>query len=367
MNFAVIKYKEHRQRKGIPVIGKRIEAYHVVEAVGRGSISTVYRAQQTTTGANVVVKVLDSPQDVETLQKFGATLDAVMTLDHDHIVRVFEHNLHHPTPYLLTQYLICAPLSEVLDHTYLSLPDAVVVARGVAAALDYAHGRGVIHGDVQPANILLDIAGGVFLSDFGVRQLTRVDLAGGTLAYTAPEQAVDRPYDHRSDIYGLGVVLFHALTGHLPYEGDTGVELAVKHIRQPVPPVTAYHPHLPESVDEAIARALAKQPEHRYADASALAEALASTLEDPQTVQTFSDALMALVDHLARRPREATPPSINPVDEDIERPTTLRLNLAQPPPVGSSWSGLVMLLVLLILVVSIGVMILALAASIDLG
>jgi serine/threonine-protein kinase len=159
-----------------------------------------------------------------------------------------------------------------------SLPETLTVLNAIASALDYAHGHGVIHRDVKPANILIDRDGGIYLSDLGLARLIAGDremitLGGavtGTPDYMSPEQAVGGDLDHRTDLYALGVILFEMLTGHRPFAAPTASKIISRHILAPIPSATAINPALPPAIDAVFQRALAKDVTLRYDTAAAL-------------------------------------------------------------------------------------------------
>jgi serine/threonine-protein kinase len=171
-------------------------------------------------------------------------------------------------------------LTEMIKKGRFSLRDAALVIERLAAALDHAHSRGVIHRDIKPDNVLFDTSNNPYLSDFGVAKFTESLVSStnqeviGTPAYISPEQALGEDVDHRADIYGLGAMLYEMLTGERPFGKDTVIGLALQHVNDPVPNILQLRPDLPGEVDVIIKTAMAKNRENRYATALEFAHEL---------------------------------------------------------------------------------------------
>jgi len=270
-------------------VGRKLAGYRVIERIGSGSMAEVYTAMQTSMNRLVAVKIL-SPllsDDPQFIQRFRQEAQIASTLEHPHIVPIIDVGEEEGTLYLVMRYLKGGTLYDLLHRG--PLPLQAVLLRYLAEigqALDYAHALGVVHRDVKPKNILLDLQANPSITDFGLAKLT----AGGGLTrsgfgmigtphYMSPEQGRGQPVDGRSDLYSLGIILYEMLTGQLPFDADSAVGMVMRHIHDPIPPVTTVNPQLPPVMDEIMARALAKNPADRYQTANELTEAVAHSLE----------------------------------------------------------------------------------------
>jgi hypothetical protein len=213
--------------------------------------------------------------------RFQREAEIIAGLEHPYIVPVYDFGEHEDQPFIVMRYMPGGTLSERLEGGALPAPEIAGLFERLCTALDFAHTQGIIHRDIKPDNVLFDADGGAFLSDFGIARLIEASaaLTGtgviGTPAYMSPEQARGASaLDGRSDIYSLGVVLFQAFTGRLPFKADTPMGLAVAHINDPVPDLTASRPDLPPANNAIIHRAMAKDPASRFATARELAQAI---------------------------------------------------------------------------------------------
>ena len=184
-------------------------------------------------------------------------------------------------PYITMRYMPAGSVEDLLAEGRIPLPRVLSIVEQVAAALDYAHQKGILHRDLKPSNILLDDGGGAFITDFGIARIlseggSTITTQGvvGTPSYMSPEQARAEPLDGRSDVYSLGVMAFELVTGRRPFESDTPYSVAVMHVTMPPPSPRQYQPDLSAAVEAVILRALSKRPADRYESAGALAEAL---------------------------------------------------------------------------------------------
>jgi len=268
--------------------GRKLGGYRVIERVGLGSMAEVYTAMQTSMNRMVAIKILspllsDDPQFVE---RFRLEAQIAATLEHPHIVPIIDVGEEDGVLYLVMRYLKGGTLYDLMRRGLLPLQAVLRYLAEIGQALDYAHGLGVIHRDVKPKNVLLDLQANSSIADFGLAKTTA---AGGlthsgfgmigTPHYMSPEQGRGQPIDGRSDLYSVGVMLYEMLTGQLPFDADSAVGMVMKHIHDPIPSVTTANPQLPPVMDEILARALAKDPVDRYQSAHELAEAVAHALE----------------------------------------------------------------------------------------
>lgn len=256
-----------------------IGRYQILSEIGRGGMSTVYKALDPNTGREVAIKIL--PQallDNPTLRgRFQREAETVARLNHPNIVPVYDFGEHEGQPYLVMRLMRGGTLTERLTNGPLPLDKALPILQNIAAALDTAHRQGIIHRDLKPDNILFDQYNIPYLSDFGIVKLAESNATFtegsivGTPRYVSPEQAQgNQKLDGRSDIYSLGVILFEMLTGKRPFEGENQWDVLMQHINSPVPRISKLNPNLPATADTIISRALAKKPDQRYQTAAEL-------------------------------------------------------------------------------------------------
>jgi serine/threonine-protein kinase len=291
-----------------PHLGRVVAGYRIEERIGRGGMGLVYRAEHINLRRRAAIKII-APELAETSgfrERFNREARIAAALQHPNIVTVYDAGEEDGLLYLAMQYIEGSDLSSVLRSQGRLRPyRAIDVCRQVAAALDAAHGMGLIHRDVKPANVLIE--GRVaFLTDFGLTkriegsqtQLTKAGDVVGTIHYVAPEQIEGGRVDARTDIYSLGCLLFHCLTGELPFARDTDVAVIYAHLSEDPPRLTSVRPELPGGLDAVIAKALEKAPERRFqtcADLMSAARAVidaAGPLADtatPRPVPSFGD------------------------------------------------------------------------------
>ena len=260
--------------------GARVAGYRLDEQIGRGGMAVVYRAYDLRLDRQVALKVLDPvlAGDGDFQQRFIRESRAAAAVDHPNIIPVFAAGEADGVLFIAMRYVSGPDVRTLIDSTGpLGARRAVDIVTQVAAALDTAHGRGLVHRDVKPANMLLDPAPGgsrsdhVYLSDFGLSKqaLTSLGLTAtgqlvGTLDYVAPEQIENRPVDGRSDLYSLACAAFEMLCGTPPFRRDQHLALLWAQLSEPPPPLTSRRPDLPPAVDQVMAKALAKSPGDRY-------------------------------------------------------------------------------------------------------
>jgi len=255
--------------------------YEILEIVGTGAYGRVARAHDPMIGRLVAVKLL-SPElaEGEKRQRFLQEARVVGQLSHPSIVTLHDMGIDETTstPYLVMEYLTGQPLDKTLEKGSVPMPRACAWVAETAMALHAAHKKGVIHGDIKPANVLITEDNRVKLMDFGMARLAARETQGNTLsgtpAYWCPEQIMGKPQDARSDLFSLGVVLYELVTGHRPFDADSLQGVCSKILSSvPLPPSHA-NTSLPTGFDQLMARLLSKEPNTRYASAEALANDL---------------------------------------------------------------------------------------------
>ncbi len=265
--------------------GTTLGQYHIHEMIGRGGMANVYRADQTSMGRQVAIKVLPSHflQDPMFLQRFMQEVKVISSLQHPHILPVHDYGEQDGMPYIVMALLTGGSLADLIHQRGgLPLPDVVRYVQQISNGLEYAHKKGIIHRDFKPSNVLLDEEGNAYLADFGIAKITEstAQLTGsgmvGTPAYMAPEMAKRGGVTTLVDVYALGTTVYQMLTGRYPYESDTPLGVIMAHITEPIPNVREERPNLPETVQAVIERAMAKDPMDRYQTPGEVATALAT-------------------------------------------------------------------------------------------
>lgn len=266
--------------------------YKLIEQVGSGGMAIVYKAKSLETDDYVAIKILrpELVEDEEFVIRFEREAQAVSSLKHPNIVAVYDVGQEESIYYIVMEYIHGLTLKELIrENKRLEIEEAIEIALQISDALEHAHRRGIIHRDIKPQNILIGDNNTVKVADFGIaRAITSatITLAGsdviGSVHYFSPEQAKGSHTDGKSDIYSLGIVLYEMVTGHLPFEGDSAVSIAIKHIQEKVTPPGEVYPQLPWSLQKIIEKCVKKTPEKRYESAEELYYDLKQSLENPE-------------------------------------------------------------------------------------
>ncbi|MGO2668485.1 MAG: protein kinase domain-containing protein, partial [Microbacterium gubbeenense] len=291
---------EPTQAMSAPVQEERVLSgrYRVDSLIGKGGMASVYRGYDLTLGRTVAIKILsrELASDNTFRTRFRLEAQAASRMAHPSIVRVYDTGedldddgmggtTH--TPFIVMELVRGRLLKDVIAQDSVSTDDAASYVDGILEALEFSHRAGVIHRDIKPANIMVTDDGHVKVMDFGIARAvsdTSATVAEtttilGTAAYFSPEQAKGEPVDLRADIYSTGVVLYELLTGRPPFIGDSPVSVAYQHVREaPIPP-TKVVKTAPPQLDPVVMRALAKDPEQRFADAATFREELDAALD----------------------------------------------------------------------------------------
>ena len=279
------------------LIGTMLGNYRILAPLGQGGMARVYKGYQENLDREVAIKVLPPwfAADRSFVERFNLEARLVARLTHPNIVTVHDADERNGHLYIVMQLVDGGTLKHRLDQlqehgTVMEIADVIPIFTQLASALTYAHEQGIIHRDIKPVNVLMDRSGRPILSDFGIAkvlastkdQLTRPGAGVGTPEYMSPEQCIGGAVDGRADIYALGVMLFEALTGRTPFQGDTYPALAHSHIYEMPPRPSLLNPMLPLSVERIILTALMKNPQLRYQKANDMAKALEQTLLSPR-------------------------------------------------------------------------------------
>jgi Protein kinase domain len=263
---------------------EKIGRYEIKSELGRGGMATVYHGWDPLFEREVAVKVLPREllhSDPQFKLRFEREAKIIASLEHPSIVPVYDVGEDDGQPYFVMRYMNGGSLSERIKAKVMTVDEAVKILAQLAPGMDEAHSKGIIHRDLKPSNILFDNKSIPYISDFGIAKLSQAQSGSmtgsaiiGTPAYMAPEQAQGTGVDGRTDIYAVGIILFEMLTGKQPYEADTPMAVAFKHITDPVPDILASNPNLPGDVGDVIQTAMAKDKEERFATAADLVESL---------------------------------------------------------------------------------------------
>ncbi|GAB4573414.1 MAG: hypothetical protein Kow0077_15750 [Anaerolineae bacterium] len=263
--------------------GRVIKGYEILDRIGTGSFGAVYRAYQSTIQREVAIKIIlpHHANHPEFIRHFEAEAQIIARLEHPHITPLYDYWRDSEGAYLVMRLLRGGSLWDAINGTPLTLEVTAMMLDQIASALALAHRNGIIHQDVKASNILLDEDGNAYLADFGIARIRQrtasdiTDLPGilGSSDYLSPEQARLEPVTPQSDIYSLGIVLYTALSGHVPFPGHSPVERMYRHLNESVPLVENLDPDLAEPVNRIIQTATAKNPAQRFPDVLTMANA----------------------------------------------------------------------------------------------
>jgi eukaryotic-like serine/threonine-protein kinase len=249
--------------------------YQVVRKLGAGGMANVYLAEDQELGRRVAIKILNDrhANDDQFVERFRREAKNAAALSHPNIVSIYDRGEAEGTYYIAMEFLDGRTLKElVVSRGPAPVTVSVEYARQILQALRFAHRHGIVHRDIKPHNVLVDAEGRVKVTDFGIAragtsQMTEAGSIVGTAQYLSPEQARGTDVDQRSDVYSLGIVLYELLTGTVPFNGDTPVEIAMKHLSAVPDPPSTRRPDVPRDLDLIVMRALAKDPADRYQSA----------------------------------------------------------------------------------------------------
>ena len=249
--------------------------YRILRRIGSGGMADVYLAEDQELGRNVAIKILNDRHagDEQFVERFRREAKNAAGLSHPNIVSIYDRGEAEGTYYIAMEHIDGRSVKElILARGPAPIHIAIEYARQILSALRFAHRRGLVHRDIKPHNVLDDGDGRLKVTDFGIArvgasQMTEAGSIVGTAQYLSPEQARGAPVDARSDLYSLGIVLYELLTGKVPFTGDSPVEIAMKHLNELPKPPSALRPEVPRDLDLVVLRALAKDPDARYASA----------------------------------------------------------------------------------------------------
>ena len=270
--------------------GQKInDRYQIIKTIGEGGMANVYLAYDTILDRNVAVKVLrgDLATDEKFVRRFQREALSASSLSHPNIVEVYDVGEDNGSYYIVMEYIEGKHLKQLLKKRgNLTLTEVVDVMLQVTDGMSAAHDSYIIHRDIKPQNIMILENGLIKITDFGIAmalnstQLTQTNSVMGSVHYLPPEQASGKGATIQSDVYSMGILMYELLTGTLPFRGDNAVEIALKHIKEPFPTVRDKVNNLPQSIENIIMRATAKNVKNRYADAKEMHDDLKTALSD---------------------------------------------------------------------------------------
>ena len=266
--------------------------YRISARIGHGGMAEVYEANDIINKKIVAIKLIreDVMKNPVNLKRFENEATIAASLNHPSIVKVYNHGTVDGRPYIANEFIKGQNLKDVLDfRSYLSLDEAVSIILQLADALEYAHQRNITHRDIKPDNIFLLSDGTIKLGDFGIAEadgLNKKTIQNsndiiGSVHYLAPEISRGKPATSQSDIYAVGVTFFELITGHVPFDKDSAINVAVAHIREKFPSPRKYMPECPREIERIILKCTKKYPRERYDSAKSLYEDLLEVKNNP--------------------------------------------------------------------------------------
>ncbi len=299
------------------MIGQMLDGRYRIDApIARGGMSMVFRGVDTRLDRPVAIKVMDPKfaGDPQFLSRFEFEARAVAKLKHPSLVAVYDQGVDGDHPFLIMELVEGGTLRELLRERGPMPPHAVAaVAEPVLAAIGVAHRSGLVHRDIKPENVLISDGGEVKIADFGLvravagSNMTSSSVILGTAAYLSPEQVADGSADARSDVYSFGILIFEMLTGRTPFTGDTSLSIAYQRVEKDVPNPSRFIEGVPPEFDELVARATAREPAHRFTDATEMAGELRRVVRELNLPAYRVPAPRESAEHQSARYRAVTP------------------------------------------------------------
>ena len=286
------------------VKGSKInDRYEIIKTLGEGGMANVYLAIDTILNREVAVKILrgDLASDPKFVRRFQREALSASSLSHPNIVEVYDVGEDDGQYYIVMEYCPGKTLKQLLKKRgSLTITEVVDIMLQVTDGMAHAHDAYIIHRDIKPQNIIILENGIIKITDFGIAmalnstQLTQTNSVMGSVHYLPPEQASGKGSTIRSDIYSMGILMYELLTGDVPYRGDNAVEIALKHLKEPLPSIKKYLPSIPQSIENIILKSTAKNPKNRYKDAREMYEDIKTSLsperlDEPRWVYKYSE------------------------------------------------------------------------------
>ncbi|WNF24435.1 Stk1 family PASTA domain-containing Ser/Thr kinase [Mesobacillus jeotgali] len=271
------------------IIGKRISGrYKIKDMIGGGGMANVYLAHDMILDRDVAVKMLrlDFANDDEFIRRFHREAQSATSLAHPNIVSIYDVGEEDGLYYIVMEYVDGQTLKQYIQqHAPVPVEEALDIMKQLTSAISHAHQNHIVHRDIKPHNILIDSSGTVKITDFGIAMalsatsITQTNSVLGSVHYLSPEQARGGMANKKSDIYSIGIVMFELLTGRLPFSGESAVSIALKHLQSETPSLKRWNPQIPQSVENVVLKATAKDPFHRYDTVDEMEEDLRTALD----------------------------------------------------------------------------------------
>ena len=304
--------------------------YEVLKRVGSGGMADVYMAKDHKLNRNVAVKVLKSEyvEDEKFLRKFETEAQAVARLSHPNIVNIYDVGIEDGINYIVMELAEGITLKEYIRKKgYLTPKETVEISTQIASAISHAHKNHIIHRDIKPQNILVSDTGIIKVTDFGIAKatssntVTSTATAMGSVHYISPEQAKGRFCDEKSDIYSLGITMYDMVTGHVPFDHENGVTIALMHLQNEITPPSQIRDGIPDSLEKIILKCTMKKPEERYQTADELITDLRLVFEDTSggyvgVVQAIDDSPTIMIDQNELTQRINTPKNDSKIQQE---------------------------------------------------
>ena len=330
-------------------IGENVGPYRIISQLGQGGMATVYKAYHASLDRYVAIKVLHAAfkEDPTFTARFAREARVLAKLEHSNIVPIYDFAEHNGDPYLVMKYVEGDTLKARMSHGALPMEEVLKVVDTVGGGLSYAHKQGILHRDIKPSNVIITHDNQYFLSDFGLARIASAgestlsqDTMLGTPNYISPEQAKGvRDLDARTDIYSFGVLIYEMVVGRVPFSGDTPFAIIHDHIYTPLPLPSKVNPNVSEDVERVLLKALAKDRDDRFADASALVTAFRQATSQSASALTAAAAVGDAVRSAAIAPvaLDATATALAP----NAAPTVQAAKLVDQKPKSKTWMWIV--------------------------
>lgn len=270
--------------------GQKInDRYEIIRSIGEGGMANVYLGYDTILDRNVAVKILrgDLSNDEKFVRRFQREALSASSLAHPNIVEVYDVGEDNGLYYIVMEYIEGKTIKQLLKKRgSLTISEAIDIMLQLTDGMAHAHNSYIIHRDLKPQNVMIKDDGQIKITDFGIAmalnstQLTQTNSVMGSVHYLPPEQASGKGCTAKSDIYSMGIIFYELLSGSLPFRGDNAVEIALKHMRDPLPSLRDNNPAIPQSIENIIRKATAKNPKNRYSDAKSMHDDLLTSLDD---------------------------------------------------------------------------------------
>lgn len=310
--------------------GQKInDRYEIIKTIGEGGMANVYLAEDTILERKVAIKVLrgDLSNDEKFIRRFKREALSVSNLSHPNIVEVYDVGEEDGNYYIVMEYIEGKTLKQLLQKRgALTLTEVIDIMSQLTDGLAHAHEAYIIHRDIKPQNIMIEDNGRIKITDFGIAmalnstQLTQTNSVMGSVHYLPPEQANGKGSTVKSDIYSLGILMYELLTGSVPFKGDTAVEIALKHMKEKIPSVRKQNPTIPQSVENIILKATAKNLKNRYDSVREMYNDLQTALErdnEKRLVYEYPENDLEETKVIAPIPKEPKKPVVDkPLDKE---------------------------------------------------